>query len=326
MLIQLIIFITKSKLFASEINREGKVETISINGNPEIKYEDNESIDEAVSCIFDFYNIDSFADDNFDIVILEAGTSRKFVKYLEEKCADANRLNIYSMEKLLPIVINNKSLLKPGEEITVAFADLFYKVTCKDNNNITIDKTRKTRGAAQLNGDDFVWFYKPVLSVKGCDESKLKEAETKIGEYEVQLADYIFKEAFEYHKRENYQKALTLYKKAADLGSLAAVIGLGWMYDMGQGVEQNYEKAVALYRRAAAQGNDVAQNNLGAKYENGQGVAKNYEKAVEFYRKAADQGNELALNNLKRFTICPNCGKILISGSLYCEYCGKQLR
>lgn len=325
MLIQLIFFLTKNKIFVSEINSKGAIETISINGNKEIKNEGKKSIDETIGCIFDFYNIEDFSDEMFDLIIINAGADRESVNYVYEKCRIATMLSCVSLEKILPVIINNQNLLQPGEEATVAFADLFYKASCNEHSSLTIEETQKTEKAVLLNGGSFAWLYKPVVNVNGCDESKLKAAEIKIEKYEAELANYIFKQAFEYHNSGNYEDAYSLYKKAADLGSLPAVVGLGWMYDMGQGVTQSYEKAAALYRKAAAQGNDIAQNNLGAKYENGQGVAKNYEKAVEYYRKAAEQGNELARNNLNRFTICPDCGTVLIAGSFYCDNCGKQL-
>ena len=282
MLIQLIIFITKSKLFASEINREGKVETISINGNPEIKYEDNESIDEAVSCIFDFYNIDSFADDNFDIVILEAGTSRKFVKYLEEKCADANRLNIYSMEKILPAIVMNKNLLKQSKEIFVTFSDQFYKIAFADNSILKVEVANTETDAIKLCKQDFFWFYYPVINFKINNERQ--EENTKINK----------KEENEIEKPEtkedisNQQKSLKL---AADIYRRALILENGYCIS----------QAVALYRKAADLGNADAQFKLGLMYKNGSGVVLNNIQAIEWLRKAALQGHENAkriLNNM----------------------------
>ena len=282
MLIQLIIFITKSKLFANEINREGKVETISINGNPEIKYEDNESIDEAVSCIFDFYNIDSFADDNFDIVILEAGTSRKFVKYLEEKCADANRLNIYSMEKILPAIVMNKNLLKQSKEIFVTFSDQFYKIAFADNSILKVEVANTETDAIKLCKQDFFWFYYPVINFKINNERQ--EENTKINK----------KEENEIEKPEtkedisNQQKSLKL---AADIYRRALILENGYCIS----------QAVALYRKAADLGNADAQFKLGLMYKNGNGVVLNNIQAIEWLRKAALQGHENAkriLNNM----------------------------
>ena len=38
--IQIIIFLTKNKLFAAEITNDGKADAISIKGNPDIKCDD----------------------------------------------------------------------------------------------------------------------------------------------------------------------------------------------------------------------------------------------------------------------------------------------
>ena len=282
MLIQLIIFITKSKLFANEINREGKVETISINGNPEIKYEDNESIDEAVSCIFDFYNIDSFADDNFDIVILEAGTSRKFVKYLEEKCADANRLNIYSMEKILPAIVMNKNLLKQSKEIFVTFSDQFYKIAFADNSILKVEVANTETDAIKLCKQDFFWFYYPVINFKINNERQ--EENTKINKIE----ENEFEKSETKEDISNQQKSLKL---AADIYRRALILENGYCIS----------QAVALYRKAADLGNADAQFKLGLMYKNGNGVVLNNIQAIEWLRKAALQGHENAkriLNNM----------------------------
>mgnify|MGYP000600443555 CR=1 FL=1 len=49
---------------------------------------------------------------------------------------------------------------------------------------------------------------------------------------------------------------------------------LGYCYEVGIGVEENPQKAVEIYRRAADLDYDVAQCNLGYCYEAGIGVEK----------------------------------------------------
>ena len=71
MIIQIIIFITINKLFACEIDNDGRTDGISIKGNPDIKCDDATDVDELLECLFDAFSIDSFADDNFDIVIVD---------------------------------------------------------------------------------------------------------------------------------------------------------------------------------------------------------------------------------------------------------------
>ncbi|HIU97479.1 MAG TPA: sel1 repeat family protein, partial [Candidatus Ornithoclostridium faecigallinarum] len=66
------------------------------------------------------------------------------------------------------------------------------------------------------------------------------------------------------------------------------------------GVKQDWQKAVEWYAKAAEQGDAVAQCNLGICYANGQGVKQDRQKAIEWYTKAAQQGDEYAKEALKR--------------------------
>ncbi len=56
-------------------------------------------------------------------------------------------------------------------------------------------------------------------------------------------------------------------KEQAEQGDAVVQISLGWMYEKGQGVEQDYTKAVSWYRKAAEQGYAEAQFNLGLIYD-----------------------------------------------------------
>ena len=190
--IQLIIFITKTKIFASEINSIGKAESISIKGNSEIRCEGRESIEELIECLYDAYNIDDFADDNFDIVIVEAGADREINNCLDEKCKGAAKLNIISVEKLLPVIVSNKNLVMSGEEITVTFADMFYKIICDESGIIKIGKARKNEEAVPLSVNDFACLYhfaaNGITSV--VDETKLDEAREEIAALQRKLSSY----------------------------------------------------------------------------------------------------------------------------------------
>ena len=97
---------------------------------------------------------------------------------------------------------------------------------------------------------------------------------------------------------EDYETAFPILRAAADLGDAKAQYYLGFLYDMGKGVEQDYEEAVKYYRLAADQGDAAAQCNLGFCYYDGRGVAQDYDMARKYYHLAADQGDEVALYNL----------------------------
>lgn len=331
--IQLIIFLTKTKIFVSEINSNGKAETISIKGNKEIRCEGKESIEELIECLYDTFNIDDFADDNFDIVIVESGADREIIKYLDAKCARASKFNIISMERVLPFIASNKYLVKVEDEVIVTFVDMFYKIACNENGVVKIGKARKTEEAIVLEINDFsclCHFIANTVTVV-LDESKLEEAKEKIqalqrklNRYETELeelrevqkkfvtlleeqnkkeeekehADVIYQKAKDYEDDELYDKAFELYQKAEDMGSLDAMAGLGLCYLNGYGVEKDLERALQYLSEAAEQGVARGQHLLAWMYENGEGVKKNKVKAAELYRLAAEQGWARAQNHL----------------------------
>ena len=74
---------------------------------------------------------------------------------------------------------------------------------------------------------------------------------------------------------------------------------MGWCYESGNCVAQDYQKAISLYRKSAEQGNDYAQNNLGRCYQLGKGVTQDFTQAEYWYKKAAKQGNSNAKTNLE---------------------------
>jgi TPR repeat protein len=108
----------------------------------------------------------------------------------------------------------------------------------------------------------------------------------------------IFELGRAYYKNNDFNSAAALYQQAAYQGFAAAEIGLGFLYDVGQGVPKDYAQAMLWYRKAADQGWSGAQYNVGVMYANGQGVAQDYSQAAAWYRKAADQGFAMAQNNL----------------------------
>ena len=62
---------------------------------------------------------------------------------------------------------------------------------------------------------------------------------------------------------------------------------VGYMYELGQGVEQDHEAAVKWFRRAAEQGVPQAQYRLAKSYKHGQGVGADPSYAYAWYSVAA---------------------------------------
>ena len=72
---------------------------------------------------------------------------------------------------------------------------------------------------------------------------------------------------------------------------------LGVCYKNGTGVEKDARQEVEWYRKAAELGSAAAMNNLGVCYENGTGVEKDARQALSWYDKGAESGSSKAGEN-----------------------------
>jgi TPR repeat protein len=75
---------------------------------------------------------------------------------------------------------------------------------------------------------------------------------------------------------DNFDEALTWFRRSADQGYARAQSRLGFIYAYGDEVPQDYAVAVKWFKLAAAQGHAKAQYNLGTLYRNGRGVPQDF--------------------------------------------------
>jgi TPR repeat protein len=97
-------------------------------------------------------------------------------------------------------------------------------------------------------------------------------------------------------------EAVRAYRKAVDMGSTSAMVGLGAMYANGSGVKANPAQARALIERAAAAGNPTGMNNLGSMYGAGIGGPVDFAKAREWFTRAAVANSSEAMFQLGLMT------------------------
>ena len=96
----------------------------------------------------------------------------------------------------------------------------------------------------------------------------------------------------------DYKQAYVHWKPLADSGHADAQANLGWLYQMGLGLNRNLEQASLWYHKAAKHGQAVAQNNLGVMYEQGLFHTKDIKQAIYLYRRSAENGYRYGQYNL----------------------------
>lgn len=112
----------------------------------------------------------------------------------------------------------------------------------------------------------------------------------------VEAAEYYLGEG----KPQDYYKAFSLYREAAEAGSPEGIFGLAICYLEGHGTDKNYPAAVEWLTQAVENGDTDAMYLLGQCYEKGRGVKENIKRAVSLYREAASKGNDSAKEYLKK--------------------------
>lgn len=99
-------------------------------------------------------------------------------------------------------------------------------------------------------------------------------------------AEKYYQQAFEEEtEHNNYEKALSLYEKAAKHGLAKAQYYSGYMYLKGRGARRDKDKALTLIKQAADQNHPHAQYLLAQMYLSGEGVDKCEKSGNEWMEK-----------------------------------------
>ncbi|EJK50322.1 hypothetical protein THAOC_30725 [Thalassiosira oceanica] len=95
--------------------------------------------------------------------------------------------------------------------------------------------------------------------------------------------------------QKDIRRAIALWTKAAELGSIKALFNLGFVYHHGEGVQQDTVKAVQFYKKSAMQGSAIARHNLGCI----EGEKGNHDRAVRHFLISAKMGLKDSVDNIK---------------------------
>lgn len=93
-----------------------------------------------------------------------------------------------------------------------------------------------------------------------------------------------------------YEKAIGLYPRHPD-----ALTNLGVLYQRGLGTKKDINKAIALYERAGEVGSIIAYNNLSVIYAMGNEVPQDFKKAKIYNKNAAHLGDAQSIELLKHW-------------------------
>lgn len=97
-------------------------------------------------------------------------------------------------------------------------------------------------------------------------------------------------------KPKNYENAIQWYQQAANNGDSEAQNTLGYLYFIGEIVEQDFTKGTSYFLLAAHNGSAIAQYNVGVTYYTGQGIEIiDHIKSYAWMNVAASNGYHTAI-------------------------------
>ena len=88
----------------------------------------------------------------------------------------------------------------------------------------------------------------------------------------------------------DYEKAYNIFKELSEKGDQYAKYYIAEMYYLGKGIEQNYKKAYNIFKELSEKGDQFAKYYIAEMYYYGKGVEKNYEKAYNIFKELAEKG------------------------------------
>jgi uncharacterized protein len=99
-------------------------------------------------------------------------------------------------------------------------------------------------------------------------------------------------------RRGDVTEALRNWRGLAEQGDIIAANNLGYLYEVGSGVEKNLDSSLQWYLRAANAGAAIGQFNVGEAYMLGRGVRTDPVEAAKWFMLAARAGELDAIKQL----------------------------
>ncbi|MBP3849388.1 MAG: SEL1-like repeat protein [Prevotella sp.] len=91
--------------------------------------------------------------------------------------------------------------------------------------------------------------------------------------------------------RNDWEYAIQMWTKAADMGHIESMLRLGYTYHEGIGVNKDCSMQLYWYERAAQNGSVEACRYIAEMYERGECIEKNLPLAIKWYEEAIDLGD-----------------------------------
>ena len=251
---QLVIFLSKRELMAVDITEDGGCEAVKFNGDECMNYSCAEDFADFAKRICAEYNVDEIEEMEAGGTIVNCGADTDSVIALLEALKGFKGIDAVDVKKLLPIIVQNRGLLKKNSRTVVKLLGNYFVVKCDEEGVATVSKNKVADDAVELGGSDFafLYFYKSA-STGGVNEEELaqfkrrleSEAEARVAAAEQAAVAEIAAIEAKYAGYKQIVEAMGAGKKNSD-GRFADVgrgdiVKFGQYYQDGSGVKKDIE-------------------------------------------------------------------------------------
>jgi TPR repeat protein len=126
------------------------------------------------------------------------------------------------------------------------------------------------------------------------------------------------REALKAYRAKDYDTALSIWTKEAELKNDQAMANLGLMYLKGEGVDKDFEKAKDWFEKGSTYGNDSAHYNLALMYQGAIGIPEDNDRAIFHFREAVKKDHQGANFRLGLLLLKDRTDKELVAEGFEC--------
>jgi len=206
--------------------------------------------------------------------------------------------------------LNNDSACTDGGYVSevklgdIKKAKAFYEKGCELNNKTACNNLALIYHYDKIKGIKDIKKAKELYA-KACKLGNKKSCDIKFGESKIKdinkisgTADELFRLAWKYQDRKEYDSANLLFSKACTKGNVSACNNIGYNYQKGFGFSKSNSMAKKYFIKGCDKKSGYACNKIGYFYKKGIEFKKDLKQSRKFFKKSCNLKYGLGCDNL----------------------------
>lgn len=166
------IILSRKDVSVIQIRDTGESKYMSFRGNTSMLIESADDVDDFIEHCYDEYNINDFSELEFEVFIVNAGSSNEIYYKLYKGFSSCSVLGSADIKQIIPVAVALKHAIKKKQNIIVSFMSNIYEVTCNANGFVSAN-VGKGKPTVTLAPEDLIFLHDINISDFSVDESEL---------------------------------------------------------------------------------------------------------------------------------------------------------